>query len=201
MDDLHTLPPLHESPAEEAPQPSPGKAIFRFLTDVLETLFLAVVMFVAINAVTARVRVEGHSMDPTLQDGEFIIVNKLAYRFGKPARGDIIVFQYPRNPREQFIKRVIGLPGDTVRIERGQVFLNGQPLDEPYIAAPPQYSGTWQVPEDALFVLGDNRNQSSDSHTWGVLPMNLVVGKAVFIYWPLERVGRIEHLTVANAAP
>lgn len=191
-------------PVEETEQNetlSFGKALWLFLVDVLETLVLAVVMFMVINSVTARVRVDGHSMDPTLQNGEFIIVNRLAYRFGQPSRGDIIVFNYPKNPTQQFIKRVIGLPGDTVHIEGGRVYVNGTPLEEPYIAAPPQYTGTWTVPEGQLFVLGDNRNQSSDSHAWGTLPLDLVVGKAVFVYWPLDQVGWINHTRIVSAAP
>ncbi len=187
-------------PEEESETFSLGKAIWHFLVDVLETLVLATVMFVLINAITARVRVDGHSMDPTLQNGEFILVNRLAYRFGEPRRGDIVVFHYPRDPSQQFIKRVIGLPGDEVRIQAGHVYLNGQLLNEPYVAAPPRYEGLWTVPAGSLFVLGDNRNQSSDSHSWGMLPIENVIGKAVFVYWPLDHLGLIEHPQVVSAS-
>jgi len=156
----------------------------RFALDIVETLVLAVVLFLGINAVSARVRVDGFSMIPTLQDGEFVLVSKLNYQFGKPERGDIIVFHYPMDPEQELIKRVIGLPGDTIGVQNGKVSVNGQVLDEPYIAATPAYSGEWQVPDDQLFVLGDNRNDSSDSHSWGFLPFEKVVGKAVVIYWP-----------------
>jgi signal peptidase I len=156
----------------------------RFALDIIETLVLAVVLFLGINAVSARVRVDGFSMIPTLQDGEFVLVSKLNYQFGKPERGDIIVFHYPMDPEQELIKRVIGLPGDTIGVQNGRVSVNGQVLDEPYIAATPTYSGEWQVPDDQLFVLGDNRNDSSDSHSWGFLPFEKVVGKAVVIYWP-----------------
>lgn len=156
----------------------------RFALDLVETLVLAVVLFVGINAVSARVRVDGTSMVPTLQDGEFVLVNKLSYRFGEVARGDIIVFHFPLNPQEDLIKRVIGLPGDQIKIEHGQVFVNGVMLNETYIAAPPNYSSDWQVPAENFFVLGDNRNNSSDSHSWGLLPSDKIVGKAVLIYWP-----------------
>jgi len=99
-------------------------------------------------------------------------------------RGDIIVFHYPMDPQQELIKRVIGLPGDTINVQNGIVSVNGQSLEEPYIAAAPAYSGEWMVPDGHLFVLGDNRNDSSDSHSWGYLPFDKVVGKAVVIYWP-----------------
>lgn len=156
----------------------------RFALDIIETLVLAVILFFGINAVSARVRVDGFSMIPTLKDGEFVLVSKLNYQFGKPERGDIIVFHYPMDPEQELIKRVIGLPGDTIGVQNGTVSVNGQVLDEPYIAATPAYSGNWEVPDGQLFVLGDNRNDSSDSHSWGFLPFEKVVGKAVVIYWP-----------------
>lgn len=166
-----------------------GQIIF----DIIETVVLAVVLFVGINAVSARVRVDGFSMNPTLRDGEFVLVNRLAYQFGEVQRGDIIVFRYPRDPEQDLIKRVIGLPGDEIVIEGGAVSVNGEILNEPYIAAAPAYSGRWQVPEGSLFVLGDNRNDSSDSHSWGLLPEDNVIGKAVLIYWPPPQWSVIQH--------
>jgi signal peptidase I len=172
-------------PEAQAETPQDEKIKFsQVLLDVLETVVLAVVLFVAINTVSARVRVDGYSMNPTLQNGEFVLVNRLAYRFGDVQRGDIIVFRHPDDPSQDLIKRVIGVPGDTVEIVDGGVRVNGRPLDEPYIAAAPNYAGQWQVPEGSLFVLGDNRNNSEDSHKWGLLPMENVIGKAVLIYWP-----------------
>jgi signal peptidase I len=126
-------------------------------------------------------------MRPTLEDGEYILVNKLAYKTGEPARGDIIVFIFPINPQEDLIKRVIGLPGETISVHNGVVSVNGSPLTEPYIASPPAYDGDWVIPEDQLFVLGDNRNDSRDSHQWQFLPIENVIGKAVLIYWPPEQ--------------
>ncbi len=158
----------------------------RFFLDILETIILAVVLYFGINAVSARVRVDGFSMRPTLQDGEYILVNKLAYKTGEPERGDIVVFIFPVNPQEDLIKRVIGLPGETVSIHNGVVTVNGVPLTEPYIASPPAYDGDWVVPAGQLFVLGDNRNDSRDSHQWGLLPIENVIGRAVLIYWPPE---------------
>lgn len=165
----------------------------RFALDMLETIILAVVLFVGINAVSARVRVDGFSMRPTLEDGEFVLVNKLSYVFSETKRGDIIVFHFPLNPDEELIKRVIGLPGDRIMVQNGQVAVNGVTLDEPYIAQTPLYSGEWTVEEGYLFVLGDNRNNSNDSKDWGFLPMENIVGKAVLIYWPPPMWGILDH--------
>ena len=178
---------MTELSPEITTQPKAGAATTTwkgFLFDILETLLLSALLFLVINTLSARVRVDGFSMLPTLNNGEYVLVNRLAYRFGQPARGDIIVFRFPVNPKEDLIKRVIGLPGEEVVITDGQVYVNGTALEEPYIAASPRYTSQWSVPEGYLFVLGDNRNDSSDSHSWGLLPINNVVGKAVLVYWP-----------------
>jgi signal peptidase I len=164
-----------------------------FIIDILETLIFAVILFVAINAISARIRVDGSSMEPTLHGGEYVLVNKLSYRLGQPEYGDVIVFYYPRDPQQEYIKRVIGLPGDKVEISDGNVYVNDKLLEEPYIAAAPVYPGSWFVPDSSLFVLGDNRNNSSDSHSWGAVPISYVVGKAIFVYWPPPAWGMIEH--------
>jgi signal peptidase I len=171
-----------------------------FLLETLQTIILAVVLYFLIDTVIARVRVENYSMLPTLQPGEFLLVNKFAYRFGEPKQGDIIVFHFPQDPQEDYIKRLIGLPGDTIRVENGMVSVNGQSLVEPYISAPPSYSGEWSVPENAYFVLGDNRNQSSDSHSWGFVPVENVVGKALLIYWPLGEMKIFKSMEAVLAA-
>ena len=172
----------------------------RFLLDLIETVGLALILFVVINSVSARVRVDGSSMLPTLHDGEFVLVNKLAYRIGTPGRGDIIVFRSTTEANLDLIKRIVGLPGDQVRIGSGHVTVNGQTLDETYINAAPNYSGEWRVPEGYLFVLGDNRNDSSDSHMWGYLPEQNVIGKALLIYWPPPEWAMINHVQIAAAA-
>ena len=185
MENLEQEAQTEAQPEAEVPAPSEEKMNWgRFIFDVVETLALAGILFLGINAVSARVRVDGFSMIPTLEDGEFVLVSKLNYRFGDVERGDIIVFHYPMDPEQELIKRVIGLPGDTVNVQNGIVSVNGQSLEEPYIAAAPAYTGEWMVPDEHLFVLGDNRNDSSDSHSWGYLPFDKVVGKAVVIYWP-----------------
>ena len=173
----------------------------RILVDLLETVVLAFVLFLIINAVSARVRVDGLSMLPTLQDGEFVLVNRLAYEFGEPARGDIVVFRSTTQLDLDLIKRIIGIPGDAVRVADGQVLINGIALNEPYINAQPRYSGDWTVPQGYLFVLGDNRNDSSDSHARGLLPVKNVIGKAILIYWPPPEWGMIDHVDIAIAAP
>ena len=180
-------------PAEE------GTNWKRFFLDVVETLVLAVILFVGINAVSARVRVDGFSMRPTLEDGEFLLVSKLSYKFGEFNRGDIIVFHFPLNPKEELVKRIIGLPGDKIMVQDGQVFLNGQLQSEDYIAQLPLYNGEWTVAEGFLFVLGDNRNNSNDSKDWGLLPAKNVVGKAVLIYWPPPLWDVIQHPNLLTA--
>lgn len=184
--------------AGESASPSDWK---RMGLDILETLFLAVVLYFGINAVSARVRVDGFSMNPTLENGEYILVNKLAYKMGAPARGDIIVFSYPLDPSQDLIKRVIGLPGETVSVQNGKVSVNGVALDEPYIADAPFYNGSWVISSGQLFVLGDNRNESKDSHEWGLLPIENVIGRAVVIYWPPRYWEVLDHYDHANAAP
>ena len=171
------------------------------LLDLLETVGLAVVLFLVINALSARVRVDGFSMMPTLQDGEFVLVNKMAYHIGSPTRGDIIVFQSTTERNLDLIKRVIGLPGDHIVIGGGKVTINGQTLNEPYIAAAPNYSGAWKVPDGYWFVLGDNRNDSSDSHVWGYLPIQNVIGKALLIYWPQPEWAMVDHIKIEVPAP
>jgi signal peptidase I len=185
----------------DAIQPKEHKSGFvRFLVDVLETLVLSVVLFVSINMISARIRVDGASMEPTLTTGEYVIINRLSYKVGSPQRGDIIVFHYPVDPREEYIKRVIGLPGDVVEVKGGSVYVNGQKLDETYLNVKTNYTGTWEVPEGQLFVLGDNRNNSSDSHDWGTVPMDYVVGKAIVVYWPPPDWSIIRHANLAAAA-
>ena len=187
------------TPAESIPKKSTSWG--QVLRDALETILLAVVLFVVINALSARVRVDGFSMRPTLENGEYVLVYKLAYYLNNPQRGDIVVFRFPLDPTQDLIKRVIGLPGDVVQVENGLVSVNDREITEPYIAATPEYEGTWIVPPGQLFVLGDNRNDSSDSHAWGMLPLNNVIGKAIVIYWPPPEWNMINHTNVVNAAP
>lgn len=140
------------------------------------------------------VKVEGTSMMPSLEDQERIFVNKFVYRLEPIERGDIVVFRYPRDPSKSYIKRVIAMAGDHVRIDGGQVYVNDQALIETYV--PTEYTDVRSypdtvVPPDSYFVLGDHRSMSEDSRSFGVVTGNLIYGKAVFGYWPMEKVGRV----------
>lgn len=177
-DELNTIPIKVEDPRPERP------SLLGILVDILETLLLSVVLFFLINAVSARIRIDGSSMEPNLHHGEFVIVSKVNYKLGEPERGDVVVFDFPRNITQEYIKRIIGLPGDQIMIRDGQVYVNGEALVEPYLKMEPQYEGEWVVEDNELFVLGDNRNNSSDSHNWGMVPMENVVGEALLVYWP-----------------
>jgi len=189
------------TPTSEATQPT--KTMSRtgyFLMEMLQTLLLALVLYLLIDAVVGRVRVDNISMKPTLQPGEFMLVNKLAYRFGDVEHGDVVVFHDPFTPGKDLVKRVVGVPGDVVVVSGGVVTVNGQQLVEPYIADPPDYEGEWKVPDNSIFVLGDNRKNSSDSHSWGFVPMENLVGRAILVYFPLADFKVLNHpLMVVNA--
>ena len=186
---------------EPTPEVVPENKTRGFWRDMLETILMAVVLFLLLNAVTSRVRVYNVSMQPTLHEGNLLVVNKLAYKLGEPKRGDIIIFHYQGTLTEDYIKRVIGLPGDTIDIGGGVVRVNGQAITEPYIAELPGYTGTWKVPEGELFVLGDNRNRSSDSHDWGFVKQEWVVGKAILVYWPLDDIRVLTNMDLVHAEP
>lgn len=172
----------------------------RFLIELIQTIIISALLYLAIDAISARIQVLSISMQPTLFEKDFVLVNKVVYKLDQPEYGDVIVFRYPPNPETTpYIKRVIGLPGDTVRITNGKVFVNDQPMVEPYISAPPDYNGQWFVGDNELFVLGDNRNNSSDSHHWGMVPIENVIGKAEFVYWPIDH-WQVLHMEAAVAA-
>ena len=138
------------------------------------------------------VRVEGTSMLPMLEDQDRLFINKIAYRVGEIQRGDVVVFQYPHDHSKSYIKRVIALPGDRLRIDQGDVYVNGKRLPEPYV--PSRFEDDRSQPEmvlprNAYFVMGDHRSISSDSRDFGPVDRDLIYGKAVFVYWPMEQVG------------
>jgi len=187
-----------EEAKEEEGEPSLSRSfgIRSWLQDVLETLLLAVILFLVINTLTGRYQVHGQSMEPSLHDGQYLIASKVVYWLHPPERGDVIVLDPPGGQSAvPYIKRVIGLPGDIVEVREQRVWVNGVALNEPYIYAPPNYTGNWVLGKDQYFVLGDNRNNSSDSHAWGLLPRELILGKAIFSYWPPETWGAIPHYT------
>lgn len=160
--------------------------IGRSLWETIQTIVIAFLLAMLIrHFVVESFVVEGHSMEPTLHHGERLLVNKLAYRFQDAKRGDIVVFRYPEDPSKDFIKRIIATEGDTVEIVDGKVYVNGEALEEPYVAdhgrdhLPPT-----QVPSGTIFVLGDNRRNSQDSRYFGPVSEELLEGKAVLIWWP-----------------
>jgi signal peptidase I len=168
------------------------------LWEIAQTVLLSAILFAAINLATIRILVQSVSMQPTLYESDRVLVNKLAYIFGAPARKDVIIFTPPvPNIDEPYIKRIIGLPGDLISITNGQVYVNDLPLQETYITAPPGYAGSWSVPPGHVFVLGDNRNNSYDSHFWGVVAIEAIIGKAEFVFWPFSHV---KMLNPANAS-
>lgn len=170
-----------------------GQRMWYLLREIVETIVLTLLIFAAINFLTGRFRVEGPSMEPNLHEGQYLIINKVVYRLHPPHRGDIIVFEHPRNTGRDLIKRVIGLPGETVDIRDGKVYINDVLIKEPYVAYSSGYSSRYLLGPDEFFVLGDNRPNSDDSHNWGVLQRELIVGKAWLSYWPLGEIGGVPH--------
>lgn len=161
--------------------------------EYLEAVVIAIILsFLIITFIVQAFFIPSGSMQPTLKPGDRIFVNKFIYHFQDPKRFDIIVFEYPVDPHKKFIKRIIGLPGDTVKIVEGTVYVNGEPLKEDYTLNQ-GYSNYHKikVPPKNYFVLGDNRNNSEDSRFWGFVPRKNIVGKALFRFWPITRLGII----------
>ena len=159
--------------------------------DIAETIALTLLLFLVMHFSVQTYHVESISMQTTLNDQEYVVVNKIAYLFHAPERGDIIVFHFPLNTSKDFIKRIIGIPGDVIRTDSTDVWVNNVKLNEPYInrTSPtlnPE-ARVWTLGKDEYFVMGDNRPSSDDSRSWGVVPRNYIVGKAVMVYWPLNK--------------
>lgn len=180
-----------QSPREESRPRSAASATFSWFRDLCLSVLIAVIVILFLYQ---PVKVEGTSMMPSLVDQERIFINKFIYRFGVTniSRGDMVVFWFPGDPSKSYIKRVIGVPGDMVEVADGSVIVDGRPLAESYV--PEEYRDhvsmpRQTVPPDQYFVLGDHRSSSNDSRTWGLVPRRYIYGKAVFVYWPLDRVG------------
>ncbi len=168
--------------------------------EILEMVVLTIAIFLVVRVALQNFRVEGESMEPNLHDAEYILVNKVDYLLHSPERGDIVVFHAvpAGQPDRDFIKRVIGLPGETVAVNNGAVYINGHRLKESYNHTTPTYTfGPYKVPSSDYFVLGDNRNNSEDSHLWKWLPRSDIIGKAWISYWPLNQL----HLFQAALTP
>lgn len=179
-----------------------ARKVWKVLLELAETLVIAGAIFVVVYAFLIRpFQVTGQSMHPTFQNGEYVFTNLLSQRFGPLDRGDVIVFKAPPSEDKDYIKRIIGIPGDRVKIENGKVYLNGSLLQEPYIAPDirtdargfAQEGNEVTVSEDTYFVMGDNRPFSSDSRDWGLVPFDKVIGKSAVVYWPLNRMRIVQH--------
>jgi signal peptidase I len=193
QDNLTPSPVPEEASSASAVRTSIWSAV-SWVRDLAFSVLIAVILIVFIYQ---PVKVEGTSMMPTLTDQERIFINKFTYHFGLGSieRGDMVVFWFPLDPSKSYIKRVIGIPGDTVYIDAGQVYVNGQALNENYVPEDYHDRLSWEehrVPPDQYFVLGDHRSSSSDSRTWGFVRRDAIYGKAVFVYWPLKNMGRLK---------
>lgn len=205
-------PPADLLPLLEGEQPpAQENSLLNAIGDIFQTLILAVLFFLLIRNVVQNFRIEGISMEPNFHDGQFLFINRWSYCPGfhldlapidlhwsrevclwQPGRGDVIVFRYPRDPSKDYIKRVIGLPGEKVEVRHGEVFINDRRLAEPFGPNPGTYSSPPSiVPPGQVYVMGDNRNNSSDSHLWGPLPESFIVGRAWLSYWPRQDWGMV----------
>ena len=186
------LPQTEQPVAPSAPSPDkPRNGTLRWLRDIVISAAVSVFIIVFVYQ---PVKVEGTSMMPGLDDQERIFINKFVYRWEPIERGDVVVFRYPQDPTKSYIKRVIGIAGDRVRIDEGRVYVNDELLYEPYVRR--TYRDDRSIPEttvpaDSFFVLGDHRNMSSDSRDFGAIPQESVYGKAVFVYWPFDKLGKL----------
>lgn len=168
-----------------------GASVGVWLRDLMISLAISAFIIIFLYQ---PVKVEGTSMMPSLEDQERIFVNKFVYRLEPIERGDIVVFKYPHDLSKSYIKRVIGTAGDHIRIDSGQVYVNGEPLDEEYVPAEYADSRSFPdivVPPHSYFVLGDHRSMSQDSREFGPVDQSLIYGKAVFGYWPMDKMGRV----------
>ena len=188
-----SVPPPPPVPTE-APPPRAN-----LLREIIETVLLTAIIFLLVNTATGRFRIEGQSMEPNLHDSEYVLIDKISYLLHPPERGDVIVLLRPGE--RDYIKRIIGLPGDTVEIRGGQVLVNGVVLEEPYISQPIRADlPARQVEPDRYFVMGDNRNNSSDSRSFGTVAAKDIVGRAWLVYWPPSAWGAVPHYSYAALA-
>ena len=181
-----------QEPTESPKRPQTLLSAVFWLRDLAVSVLLAVILIVFIYQ---PVKVEGTSMMPSLTDQERIFINKFTYRFSTIERGDMVVFWFPLDRTKSYIKRVIGLPGDKVEITDGVVFVNGQRLGEKYVPDEYRDHNTYremEVPPNQYYVLGDHRSSSNDSRAWGTVERSYIYGKAVFVYWPLGKLGRVK---------
>lgn len=175
-----------------------------FFLDILEVVVFAIAIFLFLYLLILQPhKIKGQSMEPNFQDGEFLLTDKVTYRFSEPKRGDVIVFEAPGTNGDEFIKRIIGLPGEKVSVANGKVVINGQVLDENYLPDTLMTEGGMflkngqvvTVPDNSFFVMGDNRVASSDSRSWGFVTKDKITGRAWITYWPPPKLGIIEGVS------
>jgi len=178
------------------------KKIGAFLLDTIQIVVIALSLFVIVYLFFFQPhQVKGSSMNPNFIDAEYLLTDKITYRFNKPQRSETVIFTAPKNPDYEYIKRIIGLPGETVKIENGFVFINANKLEEAYLPTDTRtLSGSFSreghtisIPDNHYFVIGDNRNHSSDSREWGTVPRENILGRAWFRYWPLDKIGSVNN--------
>ena len=193
-------PDIHQDVIDDQERENQRQEWKSVLREIVDTLLLMLLIYVVARTLVQTFRIEGISMEPNLHDGQYLIINKLVYHLHAPHRGDVVVFRYPKNPNRDFIKRIIGLPGEKVEVRGERIFINGEELVEPYEVHQGGYSwGPQILDEDEYFVLGDNRGSSSDSHTWGPISRDAIIGKAWISYWPPEHLGLVPHYSYAAA--
>lgn len=180
---------MQQAQADALPRPRlQARSVGQTVRDIAETIVLVAVIYTLVNLASARFVVDGASMRPNFETGEFLIVSRVNYLLSEPQRGDVVVFHFPGNLQEDYIKRVIGVPGDQIEIRDTQVYVNGDLLNEPYINEPCDPSHcpdeSWTLGADEFLVMGDNRNHSSDSRGFGPIPRRVIVGEALLRYWP-----------------
>lgn len=180
-----------------------GRKIINFFMDFLETSVVALSIFVVIYLFFVQPHeIKGNSMEPNFHNNEYILTDKISYKFGVAKRGDVVIFKAPKNQEVDYIKRVIGLPGDRVKVQKGYVYVNGKQIEEPYLkdltsllpGSSMQEGVEVTVAENHLFCMGDNRPHSSDSREFGPVPNNLIIGKALFRYWPVTEFGPVPNV-------
>ena len=179
------------------------RKIYNFLIDTIQTLLLVFAVFLVIYVFLFRpFRVSGNSMDPTFFDKQYILTNIISLKFSKPRVGDVVVFKAPIDPEKDYIKRVIGTPNDTILLKDGDLYVNGNFIDQSRFLKVPvkTYGGSFlrdgesvTVPPDSYFVMGDNRAGSSDSREWGFVPIKSIIGKSFFVYWPLDKMQLVKN--------
>jgi signal peptidase I len=199
---------MAQSQMAQPPAPARGPRQKSFLRDTLEIVFLALVLYVVIQYAVQTVHVLGSSMYATLHDNDLLVASKISYKLHQPQRGDIIVFKPPDEASRDFIKRIIGLPGERVHIANSVVYINGRVLNEPYLPERWTYNNNWPasgqdqlIPPDQYFVLGDNRNHSSDSRTFNTITLDSILGKAEVRIWPLGQLGFLGGKPTLAAGP